>query len=209
MSKASYPYPTDEFDAADDHDGPRGVHRSARTTWSKLWPFLVVLVVFPALAYGLVTWISNSDTGLSGAISGLGATGTIESTGGSTDVATDAASGTAQPPAGTPTSEAPAPPAAPAPAPDLTTPVVVLNAANVSGLAATESKKLEAGGFTKVTATNGAGAGVKATTVFYATEAQKVTADSVAQLLGITTVTMSPTQAKSGITVVLLPGFKG
>lgn len=203
MSKASYPHPTDEFDAADDHEGPRGVHRSPRTTWSKLWPFLVVLVVFPALAYGLVTWISNSDTGLSGAISGLGATGTTEPTGGSTDGATD----TAAPPAATPTSDAPVAPAAPAA--DLTTPVGVLNAANVSGLAATQSKKLEAGGFTKVTATNGTGAGVKTTTVFYATEAQKVTADAVAQLLGITTVTMSPTQAKSGITVVLLPGFKG
>ena len=207
MSKASYPYPTDEFDAADDHDGPRGVHRSPRTTWSKLWPFLVVLVVFPALAYGLVTWISNSDTGLSGAISGLGATGTAEPTGGSTDVATDAATGTAPAPAATPTSEAPVTPAAPAA--DLTTPVVVLNAANVSGLAGIQSKKLEAGGFTKVTATNGTGAGVKATTVFYATEAQKVTAGTVAKLLGITTVTMSPTEAQSGITVVLLPGFKG
>ena len=96
-----------------------------------------------------------------------------------------------------------------APAADFTTPVTVLNAANVSGLAASQSKKLEAGGFTKVTPTNGSGTGVKATTVFYATDAQKVTADAVAQLLGITTVTKSPTQAKSGITVVLMPGFTG
>ncbi|WP_158274505.1 LytR C-terminal domain-containing protein [Cellulomonas sp. WB94] len=206
MSKASYPYPPDEFDAADDHDGPRGVHRSPRTTWSKVWPFLVVLVVFPALAYGLVTWISNSDTGLGGAISGLGATGTTEPT----DTATDAATGTATdtaPPADTATSEAPvAPPAA---TPDLTSPVVVLNAANVSGLAASQTKKLEAGGFTKVTASNGTGTGVKATTVFYATEDQKVTADAVAQLLGISTVELSTTRAKDGITIVLMPGFKG
>jgi hypothetical protein len=208
VSKASYPYPPDEFDAADDHDGPRGVHRSPRTTWSKLWPFLVVLVVFPALAYGLVTWISNSDTGLSGAISGLGATGTSDTT---TDGATGAATGTATdvatPPAATPTTDTPAAPTAAAA--DLTTPVTVVNAANVSGLAATEAKKLQAGGFTKVTATNGTGTGVKTTTVFYATDAQKVTADTVAQLLGITTVTMSPTQAKSGIAVVLMPGFAG
>ena len=208
MSKASYPYPPDEFDAADDHDGPRGVHRSPRTTWSKLWPFLVVLVVFPALAYGLVTWISNSDTGLSGAISGLGATGTSDTaTDGATPTGTDAATATATTPAATPTTEAPVAPTAAAA--DFTTPVTVVNAANVSGLAATEAKKLQAGGFTKVTATNGTGTGVKATTVFYATDAQKATADAVAQLLGITTVTMSPTQAKSGITVVLMPGFTG
>lgn len=204
MSKASYPYPPDEFDAADDHDGPRGVHRSARTTWSKLWPFLVVLIVFPALAYGLVTWISNSDTGLGGAISGLGATGTSDA---STDGATDAATDTATPPTDTPTTDAPVVP--PAAVPDLTTPVAILNAAKVSGLAATEAKKLEAGGFTKVTASNSAGTGVTTTTVFYATDAQKVTADAVAQLLGITTVTMSPTQAKTGIAVVLMPDFKG
>jgi hypothetical protein len=203
VSKASYPYPPDEFDAADDHDGPRGVHRSPRTTWSKLWPFLVVLVVFPALAYGAVTWIANSDTGLGGAISGLGATGTSDA---STDGATEAAPGTATP-TDTPTTEAPvAPPAA---VPDLTTPVAVLNAAKVSGLAATEAKKLEAGGFTNVTAANSTGTGVKTTTVFYATDAQKVTADAVAQLLGITTVTMSPTQAKDGIAVVLTPDFAG
>jgi LytR cell envelope-related transcriptional attenuator len=208
VSKASYPYPPDDFDAADDHDGPRGVHRSPRTTWSKLWPFLVVLVVFPALAYGLVTWISNSDTGLSGAISGLGATGTSDTTtDGATAAATDTATDAATAPATAPTTDVPVAPTAAAA--DLTTPVTVLNAANVSGLAATEAKKLQAGGFTKVTATNGTGTGVKTTTVFYATDAQKPTADAVAQLLGITTVTMSPTQAKSGITVVLMPGFKG
>ena len=112
MSKASYPYPPDEFDAADDHDGPRGVHRSPRTTWSKLWPFLVVLVVFPALAYGVVTWIANSDTGLGGAISGLGATGTSDaSTDGATEAATDAAT-----PTDAPTTEAPAAPTTEAPA---------------------------------------------------------------------------------------------
>lgn len=207
MSKASYPYPPDEFDAADDHDGPRGVHRSPRTTWSKLWPFLVVLVVFPALAYGLVTWISNSDTGLSGAISGLGATGTTEPT----DAGTTAAADAATPPADTATSEAPAAPpvAPPAATPDLASPVVVLNAANVSGLAASQTKKLQAGGFTKVTASNGTSTGVKATTVFYATDAQKVTADAVGQLLGISSVELSTTRAKDGITVVLLPGFKG
>jgi hypothetical protein len=208
VSKANYPYPPDDFDAADDHDGPRGVHRSPRTTWSKLWPFLVVLVVFPALAYGLVTWISNSDTGLSGAISGLGATGTSDTaTDGATPTGTDAATATATTPAATPTTEAPVAPTAAAA--DFTTPVAVVNAANVSGLAATEVKKLQGGGFTNVTATNGTGTGVKTTTVFYATDAQKVTADAVAQLLGITTVTKSSTQAKSGITVVLMPGFKG
>ena len=201
MSKGSYPYPADEFDAADDHDGPRGVHRAPRSAWHRAWPFLLVLVLLPALAYGFITWIANSDAGLIGAIPGLGSTQTIDPS--------PSVSSTSPTPGSTTTAPV-APPVAP-PAttqtPDLTTPVAVLNAANVSGLAATETKKLQSGGFTKVTASNHTGAGVTTTTVFYATDAQKGTADAAAALLGIKTVTKSATQAANGITVVLTSDY--
>ncbi|MCR6493415.1 hypothetical protein [Cellulomonas sp. P24] len=52
MSKARYPYPADEFDAVDAHAGPRGVHRRARSVWTRVWPFLLVIVLFPAIAWG-------------------------------------------------------------------------------------------------------------------------------------------------------------
>ena len=200
MSKGSYPYPADEFDAADDHDGPRGVHRAHRSMWHRARPFLRVLVLLPALAYGFITWIANTDTGLSGAISGLGSTQASDPS--PSVSAPSAAPGSTKPPVAPPVAS----PAA-TPAPDLTAPIAVLNAANVSGLAATETKKLQSGGFTKVTASNHAGAGVTTTTVFYATDAQKATADAAAALLGIKTVTKSATQAASGITVVLTSDY--
>jgi hypothetical protein len=207
VSKGNYRYPADEFDAAADRDGPRGVHRAPRSAWRKAWPFLVIVVLFPALAYGLVTWMSDSGGKL---ISDFGSSQPANAV---TDAPTDAATGVvpaAPTPGATDTSPPPAvassaPPAAPAPV--LTTPVSVLNAANVTGAAAAEAKKLTAGGFTRVTAANGSGAGVTTTTVFYATAAQKTTADAVAQLLGITTVTKSSTRAPGGITVVLTPGY--
>lgn len=205
MSKGNYRYPADEFDAAADRDGPRGVHRTPRTAWSKVWPFLAVLVVFSAIAYGLVTWAVDSGGKL---ISDFGqsqstAPATSAPTGAATGSATPAPSGAASTPAPPPTTSAP--PAEPAP--NLATPVSVINAANVQGLAATEAKKLTTAGFTKVTAANGTGTGVTTTTVFYATAAEKATADAVAKLLGIATVTMSATHAPNGIAVVLTSNY--
>jgi hypothetical protein len=193
VTKGSYPYPEDEFDVADDHGGPRGVHRAPRTTWSRLWPFLVVLVVVPALAYGLVTQLSSGD--ITRVLSNLGTSS--ESPEPTEDVGTP-----------TPSATVTTPPVEPvAPTPDLALPVVVLNAAQVSGLAAEQVAVLADGGFTAASASNGSATGVTTSTVFYATDDQKVTADAVAQLLGITTVTLEADRADGAIAVLLLPDF--
>jgi len=198
VSKGSYPYPEDEFDVPDDHGGPRGVHRAPRSGWSKLWPFLVVIVVLPALAYGLVTWFFNSGGSIPEGLGGTSTTLPEDPTDTSTETTAPDGTTPAVTPTTPPTAEAP-----PAPAADFTLPVAVQNAAKISGLAAKKAKVLTDGGFTKVTPSNSAGTGVTDSTVFYATDAQKVTADAVAKLLSITKVTQSSTQAKNGITVVL------
>jgi hypothetical protein len=196
VSKADYPYPDDEFDVPADPDAPRGVHRAPRSAWAKWWPFLAVLVLAPVLAYAAVTvWgvLNDPSTGDPGS-------STID------DEAPDdtASDGTAEEPTegtedpGTTESEAP-----PAPQPVLSTPVEVLNAAGIGGLAGTQQQKLTVAGFTAVTTGNSDGAGVDDSTVFYASEDLKPTADLVAQTLGITTVTMSAEDAGDGIVVLL------
>lgn len=200
MSKADeYPYPEDEFDVPADPDAPRGVHRAPRSAWSRWWPFVAVLVLAPVLAYGAVTvWGMLNEPGTSDP----GASTADEVPGDTTDDgATD--DGTGEQPAegeGTPTE----PDAAPAPQPVLSTPVVVLNAAGIAGLAGQQQEKLTGAGFTAVTTGNSEGEGLTGSTVFYASEDLKATADLVGQTLGIAAVTLSADDAPGGISVVLL-----
>ncbi|GEA88177.1 LytR C-terminal domain-containing protein [Cellulomonas cellasea] len=204
MSKGSYPYPEDEFDAAEDLDGPRGVHRAPRSRWRALLPFAVVLVVFAGLGAGVLLYLANSDVTLPAGL-GSGTTAGDDGGDGATEGEGDAApddgaaptdpadGGAAEPPATEPA----------APEPDLATAVTVFNAAKVAGLAGETAEKLTGAGFTNVDTGNHTGAGVNGTTVFYAGEAQKATADAVAQALGITQVLPSATEAAAGIAVVL------
>lgn len=196
MSKGTYPYPEDEFDAAEDVDGPRGVHRAPRSRWSTLLPFVVVLLVFSGLAFGVVQYMSSTGTTLPSGLNGSETTDDSQAED-STDAETPAEGETPAEPA---TEEPPA-------TPNLAAPVVVLNAARVAGLAGSTAKVLTDNGYTAVTTGNHDGVGVTSTTVFYATEDQKVTADNVAQLLAITQVVLSPTEATAGISVVLQTDF--
>ncbi|MGY4643814.1 LytR C-terminal domain-containing protein [Cellulomonas sp. URHB0016] len=202
MSKADYPYPDDEFDRAADADPdiPRGVHRAPRSAWSRWWPFVVVVVLAPLLAFGAVTvWGLVNDSSM---------TGTDDS--GATvpdDAATSDPGDGAQAPAEGAETGTPEPPAQtepPTPTPVLTTPVTVLNGASIKNLAGTQADKLTAVGFTAVDTGNTTGARPGENTVFYKSEDLKDTATMVGQTLGITTVTMSAAQAGDGITVVLV-----
>ncbi len=195
MSKAEYSYPEDEFDVPSNPDVPRGVHRAPRSAWSRWWPFLVVLVAAPALAFVLVNLAARD-----GNLPALPGTSQAPDAGDETpsDTPTDgetAAEGDTE----TPPAEEPA-----APAPALDTPVVVLNAANISGLAAAQAEQLTTAGFTAVTTGNFTDTKPDDSTVYYASEDQKATADLVAQTLGLTTVTLSAADAGTGISVVLV-----
>jgi hypothetical protein len=194
VSKARYPYPADEFDAVDPHAGPRGVHRRARSVWTRVWPFLLVIVLFPAIAYGIVTLLTGTDIGPTGGsgLPSVTAPGTAE------------ASTPATSPTPKTTTTAPVTPPA---APDLHTAVAVLNATKTSGLAAKGETALKNAGFTTITTGNYPGTAPATSVVYYATAKLEATARAAATALKITTVTLDPAKAGSTITVVLAKDY--
>ncbi|MCB2177273.1 MAG: LytR C-terminal domain-containing protein [Actinomycetales bacterium] len=200
MRSADYPYPPDEFDAAAGSGGPRGVHRTPRSAWSRWWPFLVVVVLFPALAFGMVTWVSNGG-GLpwSGAAAGPSASSTSPS--GTTTESSPSESASESP------TQTPSPTETPTPEPDLATAVQVENATKTSGLAGGARDTLKAAGFTDVSIGNWTGPSVGTTVVFYPAAADLGTAAKVAELLGIDRVVEDATQAADGVVVVLEADF--
>ena len=84
----------------------------------------------------------------------------------------------------------------------LTTPVAVLNAAGIGGIAGEQAEKLTSAGFTAVT-TGNAEPTVDDSTVFYTSEDLRPTADLVAQTLGLTEVVLQAAD-DAGITVLLV-----
>lgn len=208
MSRPAYPYPEDEFDAPADPDAPRGVHREPRSAWSRWWPAPVILLVVPAIAWGLVTFAAR-DGRIDDLVGGDGA-GSAPAEAGVTDpaitdpAATDPAATdpAAAQPAPEPTSEEPA-----VVAPVLGTPVEVLNAAGISGLAGGAADALEAAGFTAVS-TGNADSDLEESTVLYSSEDLTSTAQLVASTLGLTALTQSA-DAGAGIQVILLDELPG
>lgn len=203
MTKASDRYPEDEFDAPPALDAPVGVHRAPRSWWSRWWPFVAVLVLVPSLTVGFVLWASSWDGDLPGFSSSDQADDpVVEETPDATDTEAvpeeEAPVETEAPPV-----EAEEPPAVA----DLATPVRVLNAANVSGLAGSAQGDLETAGFTAVEAGNGSAGGLTVSTVFYGSPELQVTAQQVADTLGITSVTESVDTAPEGVVVILLRDF--
>ncbi|KQR12034.1 LytR C-terminal domain-containing protein [Cellulomonas sp. Leaf334] len=190
MSKAEYSYPEDEFDVPSNPDVPRGVHRAPRSAWSRWWKFLVVLALLPVLAFTLVN-LAARDGNLP----------TLPGTSNSPDAqetpADTATEGEGEAPAEeTPPVEEPV-----APAPVMDTPIVVLNAASIGGLAGEQAEQLTAAGFTAVTTGNTEAEGDSV--VYFTSEELRATADLVAQTLGLTTVTLEPADDVIGISVVL------
>jgi len=187
VSKARYPYPDDEFDVQADPDGPRGVHRAPRSAWSRWWPFLLALVVIAGLTFGAVYYWN--PFGSSGTPSG----GTTAGEPIDVDIPEP------EPAPTEPTDDEPEPTE---PEPVLTTPVQVLNAARIQGLAATAQSRLTSAGFTEVTADNTERGSLTTSTVFYGAEDLRPTAELVASTLGLDEVSLDT--RTQGIRVVLL-----
>lgn len=196
MRSADYPYPPDEFDAAAGAGGPRGVHRTPRSAWSRWWPFLVAVIVFPALAFGAVTWLSSWD-GLPGAGADDETTtsSTPADTGSPAETTPPTDTATATP---TPTETTPELPPV-----DLARDVRVDNATQTSGLAGGARDELEAAGFTSVTTGNWDGEDTGSTVVFYPAAADLGTATEIAALLGIPRVEENAEAAGDVVLVVL------
>ena len=176
------------------------MHRTPRSAWSRWWPFLVVVVLFPALAFGMVTWVSNGG-GLpwSGAAAGPSTSSTSPS--GTTTESSPSESASESP------TQTPSPTETPTPEPDLATAVQVENATKTSGLAGGARDTLKAAGFTDVSIGNWTGPSVGTTVVFYPAAADLGTAAKVAELLGIDRVVEDATQAADGVVVVLEADF--
>lgn len=170
------------------------MHRTPRSAWSRWWPWLVALVVFPALAYLAVTLLSSS--------SGSSATSTTSSSTAVTsespsESATDSATETAEP------TETETETEAPLPDPDLARTVRVDNATTTSGLAGGARDELEAAGFTDVSTGNWDGADVGDTVVLYPAAEDLGTATQIAEVLGITRIEEDADLAGDVVLVVL------
>lgn len=82
--------------------------------------------------------------------------------------------------------------------------VEVLNASGISGYAAQKAEALTADGFVNVTADNTSGWMTEENTVFFGDESQDPTAQKVASLVGIDNINYDPEIATDGQIIVLL-----
>ncbi|MEN0130566.1 MAG: LytR C-terminal domain-containing protein [Brevundimonas sp.] len=202
MSKADYSYPDDEFDAPTGPDVPRGVHRAPISAWSRWWPFVVVIIVVPALAYALVTWASRDNTTTDSGTPEASASAPQAS--GTPTTSAEPSTTPSEAPSDTPTQTEEATPTESPASVELDTPVVVYNAAGISGLAASTVTKLEGAGFTAAKADNFSGAKPGQSTVYYASEDLEPTAALVGETIGVDALELSASDAGDGISAVLI-----
>ena len=177
--------------------GPVGVHRGPRSLSVRVLPYLLVVVL--AVLCGLGVWAAVSGslpwqqthTEASRVISSHLPKRSASSSTSSSATATDQAS---QEQTSEPSSQAPSASASssgPAPVVDRGTRVTVINGTRVTGYAGKKRQVLVNAGYTAVTASNPQGALPGVSTVRYRDEADKATAQEVANVLGITQVEQS------------------
>ena len=177
--------------------GPVGVHRGPRSLSIRVLPYLLVVVL--AVLCGLGVWAAVSGslpwqqthTEASRVISSHLPKRSASSSASSSATATDQAS---QEQTSEPSSQSPSASASnssPAPVVNRGTQVTVINGTRVNGYAGKKRQVLVNAGYTAVTASNPQDALPGVSTVRYRDEADKATAQEVANLLGITQVEQS------------------
>ena len=208
-------YDEDEFDAAARERGPVGVHRQLEPGWRRYLPYLVVIVVAPLLAWGVVSLLSNR-TSPSGPSAGSSAPATTQSASPSeSPTPTESASPSESP---TPTesaspSESPTPEASESSDPgvsseDRAQTVTILNGAGVSGLAANVAESLRGQGYTNVVTANYASNVPTSDTIYYNSAAQQAAAEEIGNQLGIGQIVQSSSATRS-IAIVLRTNVLG
>lgn len=213
-------FPPDDFDHAATLDGPSGVHRAPVSAWSKLWPWLAVIVCFSLLGVLVAnlaaqvtdpadwpTIIQNESTDPAPDPDGEGGNDGVEDPADPGNETTDTGTELSPDPEETQDTE---PTIEPEPElePDFGTEVEVLNAAGISGLAGYAADQLTDVGFTTVAAGNHQGPAVSADTVFYGTEDLAVTAKLVADTLGLGAPQLAADRAPLGIVIVLVSDIR-
>ncbi|MBI0126760.1 LytR C-terminal domain-containing protein [Bifidobacterium sp. W8101] len=177
--------------------GPVGVHRGPRSLSVRVLPYLLVVVL--AVLCGLGVWAAVSGslpwqqthTEASRVISSHLPKRSASSSASSSATATDQASQeqTSEPSTQSPSASASS--SSPAPVVNRGTRVTVINGTRVTGYAGKKRQVLVNAGYTAVTASNPQGALPGVSMVRYRDEADKATAQEVANVLGIAQVEQS------------------
>lgn len=200
---SDYPYPPDEFDQPVGDGQSVGIHRTPRSAWSKVWPFLAVIVAFAVLAWGIVWWFASqspdseptaSPTVTQEQTDETEGEATEEPTDEETDEATDEAT---DEPTDEPTVEL-----------DRGVAIRVLNATSTSGLAASGVERLTQAGWTAATAANYTGGAIDSTVVWYQSEDYAAEAEQIAADLGVTQTELVPSLV-GPVSVILAGDFSG
>lgn len=178
-------YPKDEFDRAGE-DMPQGMHLQQPSRWKSVWPFLAVLVIVPAAAWGISHILTSGGAQQK-------TTTSVSTTAATTQAPTASATTEAtQTPSATPTTSE-----TPAPSPSIpvrhSAKISVLNGTGTQGLAAQKVSALSSAGFDGATAANARGWDTEVTTVYYEDPNLKATAEEVAKVLGISRVQQAQT----------------
>ncbi|MSD90254.1 LytR C-terminal domain-containing protein [Bifidobacterium asteroides] len=177
--------------------GPVGVHRGPRSLSVRVLPYLLVVVLAVLCGLGLWAAVSGSlpwqqtHTEASRVISSHLPKRSASSSASNSATATDQASQeqTSEPSSQSPSASASS--SSPAPVVDRGTRVTVINGTRVTGYAGKKRQVLVNAGYTAVTAANPQGALPGVSMVRYRDEADKATAQEVANMLGITQVEQS------------------
>ncbi|MDR2454535.1 MAG: LytR C-terminal domain-containing protein [Bifidobacteriaceae bacterium] len=196
MAKNAYPYPPDEFDQVDLEARPKEVHAARRGPWSRVWPFLLVIVLIPAITFAAVYYFGDR----------------LNSSTAPTSPPPTSASPADQPaetptPAGEVTPETPAEeptPEPPAAVVDKSIKVTVYNAGETQGAAGTAAETLKTAGYANADkAFPPNPADPAASTVYYSVEDQALTASDVASTLGVAATELDAQVAGGNIVVVV------
>ena len=200
---ANESYAPDEFD--NPPAGPVGVHRGPKSLWSRMVPYVVVLVV--AAVCGLAVWTLTSgflENGKlpwqsdSSSVSSSSTSATVESpsaAASSSSASSDAASGAAETssPSATESSSGASASASSSPVVNKSAKITVINGTSRNGYAAKNVTTLANAGYTNASAANPQNRSTlpDESTVWYQNETDKATAEDVASKLGIDNVAQS------------------
>lgn len=186
---------------------PVGMHRPQPSKWKAVWPFLAILVIVPALAWGASTLLTQRSTNTSDQPSTPQSASQAQSSAQSSaqeDAQSDAQSAAEVP---EPAAQEEAPQSDPEPSAaevvDYNAKISVLNGTGTAGWAAQNVSTLANAGFPGATAANAEGWVTQISAVYYEDPAMAATAQAVGTSLGISNVQQTTGLGDPDIVVIL------
>lgn len=216
MSKRKPTYPQDEFDQPAGAVTRIGVHRSHKSAWSRIWPFLLVFVLASGIGLGtiyallqapdskvneLLNSVSSDSSESASPTTEPDDEGTEPTDGTETSQSPDASAEPSDEPSEEPSDEPSDEPSA-EPSVNKSVSIRVLNAGGTQGAAGSAAKKLENDGFTQVQAANFEGEKPSSTVIYYKGSANRANAQAVGDVLGISNLS-EVSSLRADISVVL------